>query len=55
MFGWSESEVQEVERRTGMGRLQAIRHVEQRNYLRDRLRRGTLPDPRFNREKENDK
>lgn len=55
MFGWSESEVQEVQRRTAMDRLQAIRHVEQRNYLRDRLRRGALPDNRFIREKENDK
>lgn len=52
MFGWSEGDVEEVQERTGMDRLQAIRHVEQRNYLRDRLRRGTLSDRRFNKEKE---
>lgn len=56
MSGWSEEEVRTVQEQTGMDRMQAIRHVEGRNILRDKMRRGELPDRRFNpREKENDK
>lgn len=44
MSGWSEAEVAEVQSRFGMDRIQAIRHVQQRNQIQRDLRR----DSRFN-------
>jgi hypothetical protein len=35
----NEADVQKVMRETGMDYLQAYRHVQQRNYLRERLQR----------------
>lgn len=54
MSGSNEEEVRTVQEQTGMDRMQAVRHVESRNLLREKIRRGELPDRRYNREKEQD-